>query len=91
MQICNSCSEFRAGTCLDIELECGHGLLQGKECWLKEQGAFCSWNENSCSIGAPEGELTALGLGIGCELGYSLTSSEMENELGCELAVLLPG
>lgn len=30
MQICNSCTKFRAGTCLCIELECGHGLLQGR-------------------------------------------------------------
>lgn len=31
-----------------------------------------------------------LGLGIGCELGYFLTSSEVEDEVFCELVVLLP-
>lgn len=73
-----------------VGLECGHGHTQGRNAGWKEQGAAAS-AENSCWVGAAEGEVTSsgqqLGLGIGWERGCFLPSSGMENEVVCELLV----
>lgn len=93
MQICNSCNKFRAGTCLYIELKCRHGLSQGKECWLKGAGSLLHLEQEfllGLSSWRRGAQFWCSSLGIGCELGYFLTSSEVENEVVCELVVLLP-